>query len=189
MPTKDDKTPLTAAEMLADDPNTAAVVQIDEDPAPAETLADAVAAEDEPRLHPILTNAEVREAQEKAHKRVAADSKKEAMKAVEEAAYLKERGSPNLRTGDPVRDELVDIALDLAEHSDRITLNGMSYMHGQTYTVPRHIADTLREIQSRGHDHQTDLDGKGLAERMRKPRATVFNAKSGAVINGPQAMH
>ena len=57
-------------------------------------------------------------------------------------------------------EEMVDITLDLAEHSDRIVLDGRHFMNGRTYVVSRKVGDTLREIQGRGWDHQAEIDGK-----------------------------
>lgn len=155
-------------------------------------LAAAIAAEtDEPaeeevRLHPILSNAEYLAAQERAAKRVEEDARKEAVKHVEQEAYDRMRGKKGLRTGDPRKDELVSLTLDLPEFTDRITINHFAYMHGGTYTVPRHVADSLREIQSRAWDHDNEINGKGIADRARLPRNTLIGA-NGGVINGPQA--
>lgn len=81
-------------------------------------------------------------------------------------------------------DELVEIKLDLGyEGQAFVQLNqphGACYYHGVTYTVPRHIANTLAEIAWAGHrlrkhtkgesffrqrDHGTVLSGvKGVTE-------------------------
>lgn len=172
-----DDAPLSAAEMLGE---------------PAKTLEDAIAAEAgdvlEPGIdpnHPILSIEEQRDALARARARVDADTKKAAIKAFEAQVTEQIRGKVGMRTGDPVLDEMVSISLDLAEHSNAIVLNGHAYWHGQTYEVPRHIANTLREIQSRGWNHQLELDGKGIAERGRAPRNTILSAKTG-VQNAPQ---
>ena len=52
------------------------------------------------------------------------------------------------------------ITLDLAPHSDRITIDNVIYMHGGNYTVGQRLYDTMREIQSRGWQHQEEIDGK-----------------------------
>lgn len=178
MSSKDDK-PLSASDMLGDGPHDADL----------EAAIVAEAGEElEPGIdpnHPILTVQEQRDAMAKARARVTAEDKKAAIKAFEEQATEQIRGKKGLRTGDPVKDELVSISLDLAEHSNAIVLNGNAYWHGQTYEVPRHVADTLREIQSRGWNHQLELDGKGLSERYRTPHNTVLSAKTG-VVNAPQ---
>lgn len=158
-------------------------------PAPPANLADAIAAEGgeaEERLHPILSNEKVLELRKKARGQIMAEKVKaaEADFLLEEKARLaREEG---LVTGNAVKDEPVTISLDLAEHSDRITLNGVPYWHGMTYTVPRHVADTLREMQSRGHDHQRQVEGKPHADLFRRPHLTVFNARTGDVKNAPQ---
>lgn len=149
------------------------------------------ALQDEPeeRLHPLLSNEEVLAAREEARQKVLEKRRAAARSALVKEETERLAREEGLTTHDATRDEIVSITLDLAEHSSCITLNGMAYWHGQTYRVPRHVADTLREIQSRGHDHQTDLDGKGLAERLRKPRNTVVSGKTGGVANAPQAVH
>ena len=153
----------------------------------APSLADAVAAaEPEERLHPVLSNEEVLAARAKARSNIEAQRRKAAttdLIKAEEERLAREEG---LVTGDGVKDEMVTVTLDLAEHSARIVLSGTPYYHGHTYTVPRHVGDTLREIQSRGHNHQNDIEGKGLSERMRRPHLTMLNAKTAAVTNAPQ---
>lgn len=170
-----------------DEPVTAASLL--DDPAPdlasALDAAEGVVEDGIDPHHPILSVEEQRKAIATARARVSADAKKEALKQFEAQVYDRERGRTGLRTGDPAKDEPVSVTLDLAEHSSCITLNGAPYWHGFTYTVPRHVADTLREIMSRGHDHQNDLDGKGLSERGRKPRLTLIS-ETGAVTNAPQ---
>lgn len=148
-------------------------------------LASALEDADEVRLHPILTNAEFRAAQKKAEDRIAKENRAAAMKAVEEATVEAIRGKAGLITGDLVRDELVDVYLDLYEGSDHIMLSGTRYDHGRLHTVPRHVADTLREIASRGHNHQNELDGKGIAARPARQVGTVISAKTLAVTQVP----
>lgn len=156
-------------------------------PTPAEILGIEDEAEAEDLSHPILSPEEVKAAKAEARAQILA-KQREAAKArliAEETARLqREEG---LTTGDAAKDEFVSITLDLAEHSDKITLSGTEYHHGFTYTVPRHIADTLREIMSRGHDHQNEIEGKGISERFRRPRATIVSAKTG-IKNAPQAV-
>ena len=64
--------------------------------------------------------------------------------------------------GPPVieNEEQCTITLDLAPHSDRIVIDNVIYMHGQTFTVGKRLFDTLREIQARGWGHQEEIDGK-----------------------------
>jgi cell division septum initiation protein DivIVA len=194
MPSKDDK-PLTAAEMLAEAqgaPAVEAVAPADEPEGLTDEAMAALRAEGIDPFHAILTVDEQREAIAAAHKRVSKDAKADAKKMLEQQIYDAERGKTGLRTGNPMLDELVTCTLDLAEHSDCIRINGHQFWHGHTYTVPRHVANSLREMQQRGHHHQADIDGKGIAEKMKKPllTAVVANPKTGAILavhNAPQA--
>lgn len=141
--------------------------------------------------HPILSLEDQRKARDEARAVILEERRKAAFKDLVAKEREKLLGVEGLRTGDPVRDELVSVTLDLAEHSDRIVLNGVIYLHGQTYKVPRHVADTMREIQSRGHNHQNELDGKGIADRFRRPHNTVVETRPGhsnygAALNAPQ---
>ena len=171
MPKNTDEPEITAEDLLDLDDGSA--------PRPV-NLADALD-DAEPRLHPILTNAEFRAAEAKAHARIVKEQKAAAMKAVEEATLESVRGKAGLVTGDVIKDELVDLYLDLYEGSDHIMLSGIRYDHGRVHTVPRHVADTLREIAARGHNHQTELDGKGIQARQTRQGNTSISAKTLAV--------
>lgn len=171
-----------------DEPTAADLLDLDDKDAPRPVdLAAALDDAEEERLHPILTNAEFRAAQEKAHTRIAKEAREAAMKAVEETTLEDVRGKAGLVTGDAVKDEQVQIHLDLPEYMGSLNLNGVQYLHNGTYKVPRHVADSLREMVYRGHQHQNELDGKNIAERSRlTPRDTIL-AKTG-VQNAPQAV-
>ena len=151
----------------------------DED-APTSDLEAAIQA-DEPRLHSILTNEEVEEAKQKARDTIMAKRRLAAKKALIEAETARLEREEGLVTGDGPKDEMVTLHLDLAEHSDRIILSGTTYFHGSIYTVPRHVADTLRDIQARGHEHQNQVEGKDIANRFRRPQAIALGVKQPAV--------
>jgi len=146
---------------------------------------DAVLNGDEARLHPILSNVEVIAAQAEARAMLVAERKSSATKDLIERETVRLRIEEGLVTGDGAKDEMVSITLDLAEHAisggaaGGITLSGRPYYHGFTYTVPRHIADTLREIMSRGHGHQNEIEGKGRAELFKRPYATDLSPIKG----------
>lgn len=136
--------------------------------------------------HPILSAEDVEAAKAKARQRVEAERRKTAMKAIEDEETQRLNVEEGLHTGDQVKDELVNLTLDLAEHSSRISLSGRLYFHGQTYTVARHIADTLREIQARGWQHQQEIDGKPMYGAFRKPHETILSGARG-ITNAPSA--
>lgn len=131
---------------------------------------------DEERLHPILTNSEVLAARADAKTKVLKAQKDAAKKALIEAETQRLMIEEGLVTGDGAKDEMVTIALDLAEYTDRITINGVPYYHGHTYTVPRHVADGLRETQARTQGHQNQIEGKGFQDLFRRPHLTMLSA-------------
>lgn len=80
--------------------------------------------------------------------------------------YLKKAELELRRAHDP-DEEMVEVTLDLAEHSDRITIDGTIYFHGYTYKVPLNTYRTIMEIQARGWDHQAIVDGKNVNQYRR----------------------
>lgn len=142
--------------------------------------------------HPILNPEQVAAALAKARKLVEDQRIKAATQALVEAEVDRLKQEEGLVTGIEAKDEMVTITLDLAEHSDKITLSGRPYWHGHTYTVPRHIADTLRDIQFKGHRHQLDIEGKDPTMAYRRTREelgipTLLSMRTGAVHHAPTA--
>lgn len=137
-------------------------------------------------LHPILTNKEFKTAQANAIKKIEADRKKAAMEAVEKAEAERLKVEEGLTTGIDAKDEMVTILVDLAEFCDRVTINGRPYWHGHSYTVPRHVGDTLRDIMQRTWLHEHEVSGKSKKAFYNQRRmAEVFAVKKGgsAVIS------
>lgn len=84
-----------------------------------------------------------------------------ARQIAEQELGISDSGVPVLKGPMPVENErMCDITLDLAPHSDRLFVDGVIYMHGRTYTVPQRLYDTMREMVSRGWQHQEEIDGK-----------------------------
>lgn len=127
--------------------------------------------------HPVLTVDEQRKALQKAREAVQAERKAQAIADLQNREEDRLRGGVGQMTGDPNRDEIVHVTLNLAEHSDRIALNGRQYFHNGTYQVPRHVADTLRDIQAHGWNQQAEIEGKNLANRTLRPQAPVLSGK------------
>ena len=147
------------------------------------------AKEEEVRLHPILSNEDVRAAQAKALKKVEDERRTAAMKAVEDLETERLRVEEGLTTGVREMDELVSVTIDLAPYAPSIVINngtgGNVYWQGRTYTVPRHVADSLAEMMSRSWKHEDQVDGKSIAQAYGRKRETVINARTGAVSNAP----
>ena len=109
---------------------------------------------------PILSEAEIEQIKLQARQDILKERKSEARKhllAVETQRLKNEEG---LITGNGYQDEMVNITIDLALFSPAIIINSRPYWHGKTYSVPRHVADTLRETMYRTWGHQADIDGQ-----------------------------
>lgn len=142
----------------------------------------------EERLHPILSNTEVRAAQAKARSKIDAERKAAAAADIEERETERLRLEEGLTTGISERDEIVNVTIDLPLYSDKILVNGprgVVYWHGHTYPVPRHVADSLNENMSRAWRHDDQTEGKSLTQSYQRKRNTAINARSGATTNAP----
>lgn len=128
-------------------------------------------------LHPVLTNSDVIKIRAEAREKLLEKQKASARKNLlsQEMNRLEREEGLTGATGIPELDEMVTITLELAEHSPNIVINGRPYWHGHTYTVPRHIAQSLGEIMFRGHEHQRVLDGKSVKEGLARRRDTVLS--------------
>ena len=131
-----------------------------------------------------LTADEISAAKAKARKTVLSKRRARQLAAIEAEETRRLEREEGLTTGDQVKDEIVSILIDLYPGSDRLTLNGMVYFHGQTYKVPRHVADSMREMIARGHNHERLRLGQKLMESYQNPRNTMIT-KVG-VVNPPQ---
>lgn len=107
----------------------------------------------------MLTKAEMDEARARVRRKLADEA------AMAELG-MSDRTQP-VRKGRPpgLAEEEFTITLDLYEGCNQIVIDsadpGMRvFVHGGTYTVPKSIYDTLRDIQARGWGHQREIDGK-----------------------------
>lgn len=158
MPAKDREP--TAADLLGED-------------AEDESLLDAIGAEDneiedgiDPN-HPILSVEDQRKAKAEARAAVEEERRKAALKSFLEKEKQRLKTEEGLTTHDAVKDEIVEVLMDLPEFATHIAINGAPYYHGHAYKIPRHVADTLREQQARMWDHQREIEGKSLTDKMR----------------------
>jgi hypothetical protein len=129
----------------------------------------------EPEDAPLLSEEEIEGIRQQARKIVARDRKKAAMDALLEKELEAIRGKEGMRTGDPIKDEIVNIMIDVGLSSDSITVNGKKYFHGEQATVPRHVAESLREIMWRTQMHEQDISGKPLATFYQRARHTEIS--------------
>lgn len=136
----------------------------------------------------ILSAEEIADARKAAAERVERamkDAEFARIVAEEEERLRREQGK---RTGTPDMDEKVNILIDLPEIADRIIINGTEYHHGHTYSVERHVANSLREIMQRGHRHQMELDGKSLEEAYRRTSPQAMSMTTGAKVPVPEGV-
>lgn len=124
----------------------------------------------------ILTDDEIEAAKRLAHERVAKAMKEAETERLIASEMEKIRREEGRRTGKVDLDEEVKVTIDLAEFANKLTINGQEYWHGYTYTVARHVYDTMRDIMFRGHLHQNALDGKDLS--------TFYRSKAQPVLSG-----
>ena len=124
----------------------------------------------------MLTPDEIETARKTARDRVAAKSKKAALDEVIAA----ETRRLELSTGDNYKDEEIWVTMDLAPHSDRLVIDGTVYLHGHTYKRPRHVVNSMREMMMRGWDHEADIKGESLRQKLGQWRAKNFGSLDGS---------
>lgn len=56
--------------------------------------------------------------------------------------------------------EMEEVFINFADFIDRITLDGVTYMHGRSYELPKAKADVVREQMARSWRHQAEIEGK-----------------------------
>ena len=93
-----------------------------------------------------------------------------------EADYLAEAIREEERSYTPA-DQFESIVIELAPfvasarfNSAFIALDGTRYYHGLTYTLPRKVVDTIRDIMARGWEHEREIHGESRkADINRRP--------------------
>src|SRR5262249_48031082 len=101
-----------------------------------------------------LTESEVKRLETLVEQEVEKEKREELRKKYKEHFRRKLRQQPG---GD---EAVEDITIDLAKHSDGITIDGVKYLHGNTYTVKACLAQEMRYIMQCTTDHQAEIDGK-----------------------------
>jgi len=132
------------------------------------------------RKHPVLSNEEYEAAVAKARAKVLEETKDKAIAHLIEAETLRLQREEGFHSGDPVKDEEVNIRIDLPEFAAYLSINGLQFWHGHTYRQPRHVVDTLREMQQRTWDHQAEIDGKSKTGAYQRPSGITLSGKVAA---------
>ena len=123
----------------------------------------------------ILTDKEIADAKAKARANIEKKAKDAATKKLIEDEELRLQREEGLITGDPAKDEYVNITIDLPEFCDRVTVDGAEFFHGHTYKMPRHQANSIRETMSRTWAHQSEIEGKSLTQAYQARRLPVLS--------------
>ena len=143
---------------------------------------------EEARLHPLLSNEEVLAARAKARKKVEVERRRAAIEQMEAQEVERLRREEGLTTGINEKDEIVSVTIDLPPYTPHIMINGPLghiYWHGQTYQVPRHVGDSLMDMQQRAWISEDQVEGRSLAQQYARKRGTTIDGKTGAVQNAP----
>jgi hypothetical protein len=144
---------------------------------------------EEIRLHPILSNEEVLAARARARKKVEAERKLAAIEALEVQETERLRLEEGLTTGVGVLDEIVNVTIDLPPFAPDIKVNfHQTFVHGYTYPVPRHQADTLREQMARAWRHEDEVKGRSFREHYGLARHATIS-KVGDAVQAPEVVY
>jgi hypothetical protein len=87
-----------------------------------------------------------------------------------------------------------EVLVDLPGHAVHVMIDGVEYLHSFTYTLPRPVADTVREIIQRAWDHEDDVQGANRAfyhqpNRRTRGRGITLNRahanlSAGSILRG-----
>ena len=155
---------------------------VSETPPGADPLPMPSQAQPERQLHPILSNKRLAEAKAAARKQLEEDR----AKAAYASAYKEELQRLKIEEGLVVggtRDEMVEVVIELVEPhvNSCLLVNFKAYWHGRTYTVPRHVADSLREQMWRLSAYTSkEIKGEKRVEFYRTQRAPVLKPSHAA---------
>ena len=111
-----------------------------------------------------------------------AEIKAEAIEAAEKA--YREKLRKKKRQELDLEEQQQEIFMDLPDTADRVTIDGVAYMHGMTYTLPTGRCAVLREAMFKAWGHEAEINGK--RRNFFAPRNNRLNMATGS-ISGPIA--
>jgi len=100
-----------------------------------------------------LTEEEKETIRARAVETVAKEKKARAEEAFMEAALK------DARKVDEPKLQMEDVFVDLPGHAVRLLIDGVEYLHGFTYEVNAHKAQTMREMIQRAWNHEDEIGG------------------------------
>ena len=125
----------------------------------------------------LLTQDEIDKLQVEVDAEAAAELREQAKKSVKEKLRAEARRKKGLE------EQQVEVHIDLAPYCDRLLIDNVAYLQGQTYTVRASVASVLFEQMQRTWGHQSEIDGK--ESRFYRHRNTRFSMATGAATGAP----
>jgi len=107
----------------------------------------------------LLSEEEKVALRERAAEKIAEQLKEEAEDEFLQQAMREERRKHGAFVNDLPQDK-VDVLIDLPDYAPFLSINGKRYYHNFTYTVERHVFNSLNEIMSRAWEHQSEIEGR-----------------------------
>lgn len=84
------------------------------------------------------------------------------------------------RAYDPSQ-QFEDVTIDLAQYAPCVTIDGVMFFHGLTYSVPYGVARSIADITARTWEHQNEIDGRRRrGDLNRRPMQTVIGPHGSA---------
>jgi len=137
----------------------------------------------------LLSEKDIATAKARARKKLDDQLRAAEMARIEEEETFRLLREEGKRTGIADKDEIVNITIDLPEFAPNLLINMEPYWHGYTYSVPRHVADSLREMMQRLWGHQQEvIEGKSREQQLRSPHPVALSATTGQRVPVPQGL-
>ena len=134
---------------------------------------------------PTLSAEEIADIEARARREVDAEFKKALKAEVLADAKERERKKRSMHVNkhlNGVLSDMVRITINIPEFSNTPWIHtdlphGKVYIHGESYTVPRHVGNSLRETMQHMRRHQNEIDGKRRNRQL--PDGSFVDAVSG----------
>jgi hypothetical protein len=123
-----------------------------------------------------LTEEEIADARRVAREQMAKEERAAARARIIEEEKQAARREAGMKTGEAFRDERVRVFIDLPSFVQVIKVEGQEYHYGQTYEVPRHVAEGLRETMFRLQRQVALNDGRDPMEIHRVATNELLNS-------------
>ena len=132
----------------------------------------------------LLSADEVAEISAEVEAEARAEEKEQARKA------LKARLKAEARQKKGLEEAQVEVTIDLAPYCDRLLIDNVAYLQGQTYTVRASVAAVMTEQMQRTWTHQSEIDGKSenFYRKTRGQRVIPTGDGGAGVINTSQIL-